>query len=185
MFSLARSPPLLQPLNFSIFVLSFLPRPHFACPRVQVPISAQTTLCSGDVGLEQVPVPTGGHSCSSETRVAATRHSTPSPAPRCGTHGSHQADPRRTRPHAPDLHASSERGHRNQNTGARCSLLHLFYSRVPGETRSIPLPRTENLNPPAPPWGAQCPPGALCCARASQFAHTHAHTHAPISRHMQ
>lgn len=147
---------------------------------MRVHISAQTTLCSGDVGLEQLPVPMGGHSCSSETRVPATWHSTLSPPPCCGTHSSHQANPRGMRPHAPDLHTSSERGHRNQNTGACCSLLHLFYSRMPREMRSIPLPRVEDLNSPAPPWGAQCPPGALCCAQASLFAHTHAHTHAPI-----
>lgn len=32
-FSLAQSPPLFQPLDFSIFVLSFLPHPHFARQR--------------------------------------------------------------------------------------------------------------------------------------------------------
>lgn len=87
-FSLARSRPP-PPVSASCFLhlcpLLSLSPPFCTPTRARVHISAQAALRCGAAGLEQVSMPTDGHSCTSDTRRPASRigHPAPETTPQC------------------------------------------------------------------------------------------------------
>lgn len=120
--------------------------PPFCTPtRARVHISAQAALRCGAAGLEQVSMPTDGHSCTSTTQHPASRlgHPAPETTPRCtGLSPSCSAGTQPTFPRQ-----LQKRGTETEPEAHACCLCFFFFCILPGtEPRSIPLPSTEGMD---------------------------------------